>query len=54
MLFRRSAPDRRLAVLEPPLPAAAEDAFDIAPLLDAFGQVLSASAQGGIDLPEMW
>ena len=53
MLFRRSASDRRLAVLEPPLPAAAEDAFDIAPLLDAFGQVLSAYAQGSIDLPEM-
>ena len=53
MLFRRSASDRRLAVLEPPLPAAAADAFDIAPLLYAFGQVISAYAQGSIDLPEM-
>ncbi|QJR36169.1 GGDEF domain-containing protein [Gemmatimonas groenlandica] len=29
------------------------EAFDIAPLLDAFGQVLSAYAQGSFDLPDV-
>jgi len=55
MLFRRSAPER-----PDPSPLAAavssassHEAFDIAPLLDAFGQVLSAYAQGSFDLPDV-
>lgn len=49
MFFRRSAPDAP-ATGTPSVEAALP--FDIAPLLDAFGQVLSAYAQGSIDLPE--
>ena len=33
--------------------ASLSEPFDIAPLLDAFGQVLSAYAQGSFDLPEV-
>ncbi len=58
MFFRRSAPDAP----SPVAPAAASatssahactEAFDIAPLLDAFGQVLSAYAKGSFDLPDV-
>lgn len=64
MLFRRSAAGRRASVPSPDAPtassaavasavAAADDAFDLTPLLDAFGQVLSAYAQGSFDLPDV-
>ncbi len=50
MFFRRSAS-------EAPSPAApldtSTDAFEMAPLLDAFGQVLSAYAKGSFDLPDV-
>ena len=53
MLFRRSAPD---PVAPPPVASSGTSsaaAFDIAPLLDAFGQVLSAYAKGSFDLPDV-
>ncbi|WP_309670514.1 GGDEF domain-containing protein [Gemmatimonas sp.] len=64
MLFRRSAADRPALVPSPVEPTAAsltaasavataDEAFDLAPLLDAFGQVLSAYAQGSFDLPDV-
>ncbi len=54
MLFRRSAPLAPSPVAPPAVSAAtAAEAFDIAPLLDAFGQVLSAYAQGSFDMPDL-
>lgn len=62
MFFRRSSPERSSATPSPVAPAANVPAahpvsltepFDIAPLLDAFGQVLSAYAQGSFDLPDV-
>jgi len=63
MFFRRSSPERPAAATPSPVAPAADMAaphgasltepFDIAPLLDAFGQVLSAYAQGSFDLPDV-
>ncbi len=67
MLFRRPAPERAAAAplslvvsgaLVAPASSATDAAslavpFDLAPLLDAFGQVLSAYAQGSFDLPDV-
>jgi len=66
MLFRRSLSEAPVPVAPPAASAAGSantsantsasasaDAFDIAPLLDAFGQVLSAYAKGSFDLPDM-
>lgn len=49
MFFRRAKP-APLAVIDDSSSTATE-AIDIGPLLDAFGQVLSAYTQGGFDLP---
>jgi hypothetical protein len=68
MLFRRPAPERAAAaplslvvsgaLVVAPASSATDAAslavpFDLAPLLDAFGQVLSAYAQGSFDLPDV-
>lgn len=55
MIFRRSASERPVAAVSSPVApeVSSAEAFDIAPLLDAFGQVLSAYAQGSFDLPDV-
>lgn len=49
VIFRRTKPDPQSAVADQP-PTLAED-IDIGPLLDAFGQILTAYSQGAFDLP---
>lgn len=48
MFFRRAVSIEQTPSVAP---ATADEAIDIAPLLDAFGLVLSAFEQGGVDLP---